>query len=200
MWAIGRVPPIKQLFPTEKPPALLERIITASSAEGDVRGRLVSERPRSRGTPADPRDVFSLAGFGVVVSARSCASAAANNGASARGRIGFHQQARRRAAGVLRPRPNPLGGLPGTSRTRSPGLGRRPGDLATRHLLCRRSRRETSTSAFVTGGEKQEPCPSRSAPSRPPCTRLLTAGQSSSENDKKSSGDGDTCCPVRPVR
>ena len=36
VWAIGRVPPIKQLFPTEKPPTLLERIITASSAEGDV--------------------------------------------------------------------------------------------------------------------------------------------------------------------
>ncbi len=51
-----------------------------------------------------------------------------------------------------------------------------PGDLATRHLLCRRSRREMSTSAFVTGGEKQEPCPSRSAPSRPPCTRLLNSG------------------------
>ena len=39
-----------------------------------------------------------------------------------------------------------------------------PGDLATRHLLCRRSRREMSTSAFVTGGEKQEPCPSNSVP------------------------------------
>jgi len=36
VWEIGRVPPIKQLFPTEKPRALLERIITASSKEGDV--------------------------------------------------------------------------------------------------------------------------------------------------------------------
>ena len=36
VWDIGRVPPIKQLFPTEKPEALLERIITASSNEGDV--------------------------------------------------------------------------------------------------------------------------------------------------------------------
>ena len=36
VWEIGRVPPIKQLFPTEKPEALLERIITASSNEGDV--------------------------------------------------------------------------------------------------------------------------------------------------------------------
>ena len=36
VWEIGRVPPIRQLFPTEKPEALLERIITASSREGDV--------------------------------------------------------------------------------------------------------------------------------------------------------------------
>jgi DNA modification methylase len=36
VWEIGRVPPIKQLFPTEKPEALLERIIIASSDEGDV--------------------------------------------------------------------------------------------------------------------------------------------------------------------
>jgi len=31
VWDIGRVPPIKQLFPTQKPEALLERIIKASS-------------------------------------------------------------------------------------------------------------------------------------------------------------------------
>ncbi len=36
VWEIGRVPPIKQLFPTQKPEALLERIIKASSNEGDV--------------------------------------------------------------------------------------------------------------------------------------------------------------------
>jgi len=36
VWDIGRVPPIKQLFPTEKPPKLLERIILASSDPGDV--------------------------------------------------------------------------------------------------------------------------------------------------------------------
>jgi len=36
VWEIGRVPPIKQLFPTEKPEALLERIIAASSNEGDL--------------------------------------------------------------------------------------------------------------------------------------------------------------------
>lgn len=36
MWEIGRVPPIKQLFPTEKPEPLLERIIKASSNEGDI--------------------------------------------------------------------------------------------------------------------------------------------------------------------
>jgi adenine specific DNA methylase Mod len=36
VWEIGRVPPIKQLFPTEKPPALLKRIIEASSKEGNV--------------------------------------------------------------------------------------------------------------------------------------------------------------------
>ena len=36
VWEIGRVPPIKQLFPTEKPKPLLERIITASSNEGDI--------------------------------------------------------------------------------------------------------------------------------------------------------------------
>lgn len=36
MWHIGRVPPIKQLFPTEKPVPLLDRIIRASSREGDV--------------------------------------------------------------------------------------------------------------------------------------------------------------------
>ncbi len=36
VWDIGRVPPIKQLFPTQKPEALLERIIRASSNESDV--------------------------------------------------------------------------------------------------------------------------------------------------------------------
>ncbi|MDP9412107.1 MAG: restriction endonuclease [Actinomycetota bacterium] len=36
VWDIGRVPPIKQLFPTEKPPALLARVIEASSNPGDV--------------------------------------------------------------------------------------------------------------------------------------------------------------------
>ena len=36
VWEIGRVPPIKQLFPTQKPDALLERIINASSDEGDI--------------------------------------------------------------------------------------------------------------------------------------------------------------------
>jgi hypothetical protein len=36
VWDIGRVPPIKQLFPTQKPEALMERVITASSNEGDV--------------------------------------------------------------------------------------------------------------------------------------------------------------------
>ncbi len=36
VWDIARVPPIKQLYPTEKPLALLERIIQASSDEGAV--------------------------------------------------------------------------------------------------------------------------------------------------------------------
>lgn len=36
VWEIGRVPPVKRLFPTEKPEALLERIITASSNKGDI--------------------------------------------------------------------------------------------------------------------------------------------------------------------
>ena len=36
VWEIGRVPPIKQLFPAQKPDALLERIISASSNEEDV--------------------------------------------------------------------------------------------------------------------------------------------------------------------
>jgi DNA modification methylase len=36
VWDIGRVPPIKQLFPTEKPAPLLERILTASSNPGDL--------------------------------------------------------------------------------------------------------------------------------------------------------------------
>jgi site-specific DNA-methyltransferase (adenine-specific) len=36
VWDIGRVPPIKQLFPTQKPQQLLSRIIRASSNEGDV--------------------------------------------------------------------------------------------------------------------------------------------------------------------
>ncbi|MBP9664842.1 MAG: restriction endonuclease [Pyrinomonadaceae bacterium] len=36
VWEIGRVPPIKQLYPTEKPLALLQRIIEASSHEGQV--------------------------------------------------------------------------------------------------------------------------------------------------------------------
>ena len=36
VWEIGRVPPIKQLFPTQKPEPLLERIIKTSSKEGDI--------------------------------------------------------------------------------------------------------------------------------------------------------------------
>ena len=36
VWAIGRVPPIQQLYPTQKPIALLERIVKASSNENDV--------------------------------------------------------------------------------------------------------------------------------------------------------------------
>lgn len=36
VWDIGRVPPIKQLYPTQKPESLLERIIKASSNEGDT--------------------------------------------------------------------------------------------------------------------------------------------------------------------
>ena len=36
VWQIGRVPPIKRLFPTEKPEDLLERIIEASSNTGDI--------------------------------------------------------------------------------------------------------------------------------------------------------------------
>ena len=36
VWDIGRVPPIKQLFPTQKPEPLLERILKASSNEGDL--------------------------------------------------------------------------------------------------------------------------------------------------------------------
>lgn len=36
VWDIGRVPPIKQLFPTQKPLPLLERIIAATTDEGDV--------------------------------------------------------------------------------------------------------------------------------------------------------------------
>ena len=36
VWNIGRVPPIKQLFPTQKPEKLLERIIKCSSGKGDV--------------------------------------------------------------------------------------------------------------------------------------------------------------------
>lgn len=36
VWDISRVPPIKQLYPTEKPAALLERIIRATTNEGDL--------------------------------------------------------------------------------------------------------------------------------------------------------------------
>lgn len=36
VWDIGRVPPIKQLFPTQKPDRLLERIIKASSNKDDI--------------------------------------------------------------------------------------------------------------------------------------------------------------------
>lgn len=36
VWDIGRVPPVKMWYPTQKPEALLERIIKASSNEGDV--------------------------------------------------------------------------------------------------------------------------------------------------------------------
>lgn len=36
VWEIGRVPPIKQLYPTEKPLPLLERIVEAGSNKGQV--------------------------------------------------------------------------------------------------------------------------------------------------------------------
>ncbi len=36
VWDISRVPPVKQLYPTQKPEALLERIIRASTNEGDL--------------------------------------------------------------------------------------------------------------------------------------------------------------------
>ncbi|MGD9560714.1 MAG: DNA methyltransferase [Pyrinomonadaceae bacterium] len=36
VWNIGRVPPVKQLYPTQKPLPLLERIIEASTNEGDL--------------------------------------------------------------------------------------------------------------------------------------------------------------------
>lgn len=36
VWDISRVPPIKQIYPTEKPEKLLERIIEASTNEGDL--------------------------------------------------------------------------------------------------------------------------------------------------------------------
>lgn len=36
VWDIGRVPPIKQLFPTQKPELLLSRIIRAASDKGDT--------------------------------------------------------------------------------------------------------------------------------------------------------------------
>lgn len=36
VWDIGRVPPVKQLYPTQKPLPLLERIIETSSKEGQV--------------------------------------------------------------------------------------------------------------------------------------------------------------------
>lgn len=36
VWDLGRVPPIKQLYPTQKPESLLERIISASTKEGDL--------------------------------------------------------------------------------------------------------------------------------------------------------------------
>jgi hypothetical protein len=36
VWDIGRVPPIQQLFPTQKPLPLLERIITSCTNEGDT--------------------------------------------------------------------------------------------------------------------------------------------------------------------
>ena len=36
VWDIGRVPPVKQLFPTQKPELLIEKILLASSKEGDT--------------------------------------------------------------------------------------------------------------------------------------------------------------------
>jgi hypothetical protein len=36
VWEIGRVPPIKQLFPTQKPEAMIERVILASSQENEI--------------------------------------------------------------------------------------------------------------------------------------------------------------------
>jgi site-specific DNA-methyltransferase (adenine-specific) len=36
VWDISRVPPIKQLYPTEKPPVLMERIIKATTNPGDL--------------------------------------------------------------------------------------------------------------------------------------------------------------------
>lgn len=36
VWFIGRVPPIRQLYPTEKPPELIRQILLASTNEGDI--------------------------------------------------------------------------------------------------------------------------------------------------------------------
>jgi DNA modification methylase len=36
VWDISRVAPIKQLYPTQKPEKLLERIIKATTDKGDI--------------------------------------------------------------------------------------------------------------------------------------------------------------------
>ncbi len=69
VWDISRVPPIKQLYPTEKPSALLERIIKASTGEGD----LVLDAYCGCGTTVAVAQEFSRRWIGIDITYQSIA-------------------------------------------------------------------------------------------------------------------------------
>ncbi len=69
VWDINRVPPVKQLFPTQKPEALLERIIKASSNENDV----VLDPFCGCGTTLAVADKLNRKWVGIDISQTACA-------------------------------------------------------------------------------------------------------------------------------
>lgn len=68
VWDFGRVPPIKQLFPTQKPEVLLSRIIRASSNKGD----LVFDPFCGCGTTIVTAEILERRWLGIDVSPTAC--------------------------------------------------------------------------------------------------------------------------------